>query len=110
MLSRGVLKHSTEPALACACQELADDRALYDNSRCAPVRSRKLAGFARCVRYRLVFEGKVSYVRSASIGLQPAEQLMPCSRSAGSSSLLARSAFAVPGTRADRTRRLEPVL
>ena len=103
MLSRGVLKHSTEPAFACARRELADDRALYDNPRCAPSRSKTLAGFARCARYRHVFEGRVSYVHNASIGLQPAIHLMPCSPSADSSSLLAWSAFEVPSPRSDKT-------
>lgn len=109
MLSHGVLKHSTEPAFACACRELADDRALYDNPRWAPARSKRLAGFARCAGCRHVFEGRVSYVHNASIGLQPAKHLMPCSPSADSSFPLARSAFEVSGPRFDRTRHREPV-
>ena len=107
MLSRGVLKHSTEPTFTFACRGLADDRALYDNPRCALSRSKTLAGFARCTRYRHVFEGRVSYVHNASIGLQPAKHLMPCSPSADSSSLLARSAFEVSSPRSDGIRHLE---
>ena len=108
MLSRGVLKHSTEPTFTFACRRLADDRALYDNPRCAPSRSKTLAGIARRTRYRHVFEGRVSYVHNASIGLQPAKHLMPCSPSADSSSLLTRSAFEVSSPRSDRTRDPEP--
>ena len=108
MLSHGVLKHSTEPAFAHACRELADDRALYDNPLCVPSRSKTLAGFARCAHYRHVFEGRVSYVHNTSIGLNPAKHPMRCYPSADSSSLLAWSAFEVPGPRSYRTRHLEP--
>lgn len=44
MLSPGGSKHSTELTFGCARRELADDRALYDNSQCALTFARKLAG------------------------------------------------------------------
>ena len=89
-------------------RELVDVWALYDNWRCAPSRSRSLARFAPRAGHRLVCEGKMSDVHGASFGLQPAEQLMPCSPTTASSSTLALLAFETPGPCAHETRHPEP--